>query len=322
MARRLERTRFHWKNANLPVSVADDGDNDGSGDEPMAARPPRTPGDIARSQSTDSRRRQRGLLVGVPSSFILFSFSYFRPSHQLLKHRKDDVKKYFNGDLKERLFTMLTRLQGRGMNYPLTDDESSERMIQPCNHFWLAPEILSILRELDDVRKQARVQRLITRRGNRPIPQGMNIRVIADSSPTPSLPKNWYRQEWYNNLTQYQKLEISASSATEDLPNIVSHSGMIFVLSLLTLPPNSTTSMLLVKLYQQSVNRPDRIIARSFAVLAHVSPSLLRLRAASSWLPSSHVPLGDSRPFGPCWSPSFSQERSRHVFLPSFFPLS
>lgn len=153
---------------------------------------------------------------------------------------------------------MLTRLQSRGMNYPLTDEESSERMIQPCTHWWLAPEILPILRELDAIRKRAKAQRLLTKRGNRPIPQGTNDKIITDSSPTPYLPQNWYRRDWYDNLTQYQKLDIAASGATEDLPNIVSHSGMLSALSLLTSPSNSTTSVPLVRLYQRFPNKSNR----------------------------------------------------------------
>lgn len=72
IARRLERTRFHWKNANAPASVTDDGDDD----DTMAVQPPRTPGDIARSQSTETRRRQRGLLVRIHRHFVLFIYLF------------------------------------------------------------------------------------------------------------------------------------------------------------------------------------------------------------------------------------------------------
>lgn len=158
---------------------------------------------------------------------------------------------------------MLTRLQSRGMNYPLTDEESSERMVQSCTHWWLAPEILPILRELDTVRKRAKAQRLLSKRGNRPLPEGTNDRIIIDSSPTPYLPQNWYRQEWYDNLTQYQKLDIAASEATENFPNIVSRSGMISALLLLTSPLNSMISLQLAGLYRRFPNgRNDDIVRR------------------------------------------------------------
>jgi hypothetical protein len=141
-------------------------------------------------------------------------------SQQLLKNRKSDVKKYFEGDLQTNLLHMLECLRGRGMNIPLTDDESSERAVQPCTHWWLSPEILPILHGLDDIRKQGKKRQLLPKIGNRPLHQTNEVQTIWHSPPTPSLPKNWYRPEWYTQLDKSQQIELRPTAA-EDLPNIV-----------------------------------------------------------------------------------------------------
>ena len=66
---------------------------------------------------------------------------------QLLEERKANVDKYLDGDLKEDLLNMLRRLHSAGMNYDLTDSESFERSFHI--HWWLSPNVIHILEELD-----------------------------------------------------------------------------------------------------------------------------------------------------------------------------
>ena len=55
---------------------------------------------------------------------------------------------------------MLQRLQSAGMNYDITDSESSDRVLQPRIHWWLSPDVISILQELDSLGKRAKALRL------------------------------------------------------------------------------------------------------------------------------------------------------------------
>jgi hypothetical protein len=143
-------------------------------------------------------------------------------SWQLLQSRTACIKKYLNGDLEEKLLTTLERLTPNGMNYPITDSESPDRAVQPCVHWWLAPELTVILNELDALSKRAKAQRLIARKGNRSLPQTNNVKEILDSRPTRSLPINWYRPEWYKGLNTFQKVDLRSRKADElvDIVNV------------------------------------------------------------------------------------------------------
>jgi len=81
---------------------------------------------------------------------LLFIFLVFL---QLLKQRIENVEQYLNGDLKEELLNMLELLRSAGMNYDITDSESSDRTLQSCVHWWLSPDVISILEELDTLGK-------------------------------------------------------------------------------------------------------------------------------------------------------------------------
>lgn len=94
--------------------------------------------------------------MGTLSSYFLITYI-----QQLLKNHKGAVETYFNDDLKKKLLDMLQHLKSYQMNYPLTDTEASPRAIQPCTHWWLAPEVLPVLQELDILRKKAKSQRLV-----------------------------------------------------------------------------------------------------------------------------------------------------------------
>ena len=136
--------------------------------------------------------------------------------------REENVKKYLNGNLKEELFNMLQHLHATGMNYDITDSESSDRALQPCTHWWLSDDVISILQELDTLRKRAKASRLVSRKGNRPLPRTKNITQVYDSIKTTSLPKNWYRCEWYECLCPFEQGDLSCADP-ETLPSIVSH---------------------------------------------------------------------------------------------------
>ena len=75
------------------------------------------------------------------------------------------VEKYLDGDLKEELLKMLRHLQSSGMNYNITDSESSDRVLQPSVHWWLSPNVIHILEELDTLGKRAKASRLVLRKG-------------------------------------------------------------------------------------------------------------------------------------------------------------
>ena len=118
---------------------------------------------------------------------------------------------------------MLENLGSSGMNCPLSDSEDSiDKELQPCEHFWLTPEILNLFEALDLIERRARNSKITTQRGN------WHLRInkkpakrVLDSPVTPSLPKNWYREEWYNHLDLYQKTDLKAAKI-KPLPNIVS----------------------------------------------------------------------------------------------------
>jgi hypothetical protein len=141
---------------------------------------------------------------------------------QLLKVREANIEKYLNEDLKEQLLKMLQHLHSAGMNYDMTDSESSDRALQSCMHWWLSPDVISILQELDTLGKRAKASRLVTKKGNRPLPRTKNTKIVYDSTKTASLPKNWYRHEWYESLCPFEQGDLDCADP-ENLPRIVSH---------------------------------------------------------------------------------------------------
>lgn len=118
---------------------------------------------------------------------------------------------------------MLESLGNGGMNYPLSDSEDSiDRELQHCEHFWLSTEILNLFEALDLIERRAQNSKLKPRRGNRPLRiNNKPAKRVLDSPPTSSLPKNWYREEWYTHLDLYQKTDLDAAKI-KALPDIVS----------------------------------------------------------------------------------------------------
>ena len=208
---RLVRTQIYWRDQNLPNNNTDD-----------ITAVPSTIQERAEAKVTLTRRRTRATKVIDLFLFILSSLFIFLQS---LKEREKDVAKYFNGDLKEELLNMLYRLHSTGMNYDITDSESPDRALQPCTHWWLSPDVISILQELDTVRNRAKASRLISKKGNRPLPRTKSTKIIYDSTKTASLPKNWYRCEWYEGLCPFEQGDLNCADP-ENLPSIVRSSQL------------------------------------------------------------------------------------------------
>ena len=208
---RLFRTQAFWKDANLSNDSTppyrDDDDDDTTTAQERGER-----------KVTSTRHRMHGIKVKV--TFVILSFLLI--SLQLLKDRKENVAKYLHGDLKEDLFNMLQCLQSGGMNFDLTDSESSDRAVQSCVHWWLSPHVISILQELDTLGKRAKASRLVSKKGNRPLPWNQSNKIVYNSPKVTSLPKNWYRHEWYESLCPFEQSDLNCADP-ESLPNIVSH---------------------------------------------------------------------------------------------------
>lgn len=221
---RVSRTQTYWKHLNLPnYGTPPDEDDD---DNTTAA--PCTMEERAEGKVTLTRRRTRGLKVRI--DLFLFILSLLFIFLQSLKDRKANIGKYLNGDLKEGLLNMLERLHSAGMNYDITDSESSDRALQSCTHWWLSPDVIAILQELDTLGKRAKASRLVSRKGNRALPRTKNIKIVYDSIKTTSLPKNWYRREWYESLCSFEQGDLNCADP-ENVPSIVSHSKFSEVLS-------------------------------------------------------------------------------------------
>ena len=221
---RLFRTQIYWKdqwlsNNSTPPHRIDNDDN--------TTAIPYTMQERAEGKVTSNRRRMRGINVRIDS--FLFILSPLLIFLQLLKVREANVRKYLNGDLKEKLISMLHCLHSAGMNYDLTDSESSDRALQPCIHWWLSTDVISILRELDTLGKRAKASRLVIRKGNRQLLRTTSIKIIYDSTKTTSLPKNWYRHEWYESLCPFEQSDLNCADP-ESLPSIVSHPNFSEVL--------------------------------------------------------------------------------------------
>ena len=136
--------------------------------------------------------------------------------------REENIKKYLNGDLKEEFLNMLRCLHTAGMNYDMTDMESSDQALQPCRHWWLSDNVISILKELDTLGKGAKASRLVSRTGNRLLPRTKNIKLVYDSTKTTCLLKNWYHCRWYESLCPFERGDLNCADP-ETFPSIVSH---------------------------------------------------------------------------------------------------
>src|ERR1700678_3118454 len=123
--------------------------------------------ELSPAESAGIRQNMWG---SVQSSF-LFILSLMFIFLQSLKERKANVGKYLTGDLKDDLLNMLECLHPASMNYDITDSESSDRALQSCTHWWLSPNVISILQELDTLGKRAKASRLVSKKGNRSLPR-------------------------------------------------------------------------------------------------------------------------------------------------------
>ena len=75
---------------------------------------------------------------------------------------------------------------------------------------------------LNLIKRRAQNSKLTTQKGNQPLCiNNKPPKRVLDSPVTPSLPKNWYHEEWYNLLDLYQKSNLNAAEI-KALPNIVS----------------------------------------------------------------------------------------------------
>ena len=225
---RLFCTQNYWKDLNLPNnSTPPYRDDDHDHDHDTNAGIPRTMQDQAEGKVTLTRRRTRRMSVRIDSFLLILSLLFI--FLQSLKEQKASVEKYLSGDLKEELLNMLQHLHSAGMNYDITDLESSDRALQSCTHWWLSADVISILQKLDTLRKQAKASRLVSKKGNWPLPWTKNIKIVYDSTMTTSLPKNWYCHEWYESLCPFEQGDLNCADP-ENLPSIVSHSNFSKVL--------------------------------------------------------------------------------------------
>ena len=129
---------------------------------------------------------------------------------------------------------MLESLGNSGMIYPLLDlEDSIDKELQHCEHFWLSTEIISLFEALDLIGRRAQNSKFITRRGNRPLRiNNKPVKRVLDSPVTPALPRNWYREEWYNHLDLYQKTDLKAAK-NKAFPDIVSVPACFYFLVLI-----------------------------------------------------------------------------------------
>ena len=132
----------------------------------------------------------------------------------------------------EKILQILRQSENGGMNSPLLDSEVSvDKELQCCEHFWLTPKIPILVEALNSIGKRAWNSKLTTQRGNQPLRiNNKPVKKILDSPVTPSLPKNWYHEEWYNHLDLYQKTNLRAAKI-KALPNIVSVPACLCLIS-------------------------------------------------------------------------------------------
>ena len=75
---------------------------------------------------------------------------------------------------------------------------------------------------LDLIERRTWNSKLTMEKGNWPLCiNNKPPKRVLDSSVTPSLPKNWYCEEWYNLLDLYQKSDLNTAEI-KALPNIMS----------------------------------------------------------------------------------------------------
>ena len=207
----------YWKGLNFPNNRTQTHKDDND-DSTTAA--PCTTQERAEGKVTLTRCRTCGNKVRIHSFLFILSLMFI--FLQSLKERKANVGKYLTGDLKGNLLNMLECLHPAGMNYDITDSESSDRALQSCTHWWLSPNVISILQELDTLGKRAKASRLVSKKGNRSLPRTKNIKIVYDTTKTASLPNNWYRHEWYESLCPFEQGDLNCADP-ENLPSIVSH---------------------------------------------------------------------------------------------------
>ena len=203
---------MYWKNQNLP-----------NNDDNNTTAIPSTMQEQAEGRVTMTRHQTCGTKVRI--HLFLFILTLLLIFLQSLKDREANIRKYFNGDFKKELLNMLHCLQSAGMNYDITDSESSDWALQSCTHWWLSPSVISILQELDTLGKWAKALRLISKKGN----WTMNTKRVYNSTKTISLPKNWYCHEWYEGLCPFEQGDLSCADP-ENLPSIVRSSQVCEVL--------------------------------------------------------------------------------------------
>jgi hypothetical protein len=120
---------------------------------------------------------------------------------------------------------MLKSLGNGGINCLLSDlEDLIDKELQRCEHFhfWLSTEIISLFEALDSIERRAHILKLKIQRGNWPLCiNNKPVKRVLDSPVTPSLLRNWYREEWYNHLDLYQKTDVKAVK-NKVLPDIVS----------------------------------------------------------------------------------------------------
>ena len=129
---------------------------------------------------------------------------------------------------------MLKNLGNGGIDCPLWDlEDSTEKELQWCEHFWLSTEIISLFEALDSIERRAHVSKFITRRDNWPLHiNNKPVKRVLDSPVTPSLPRNWYCEEWYNHLDLYWRTDVKVAK-NKALPDIVSVPAWFYFLVLI-----------------------------------------------------------------------------------------
>ena len=113
ICQKLFRTHMYWNKQNLP----NNDDND-------TTAVPSTMQEQAEGRVTMTRHQTHGTKVRI--HLFLFILTLLLIFLQSLKDWEAKIRKYFNGDLKKELLNMLHCLQSAGMNYDITDSESSD----------------------------------------------------------------------------------------------------------------------------------------------------------------------------------------------------
>ena len=119
---RLSHTQPCWKDLNLPNNSTpphrDDNDNDNTTAIPCTIE------EQAEAKVTLTGHWTCGAKVRF--DWFLFILNLLFIFLQSLRDQETNIEKYLNGDLKEELLNMLQCLHPAGMNYDITDSESSD----------------------------------------------------------------------------------------------------------------------------------------------------------------------------------------------------